>query len=397
MKCPAKNILIEYIDNEVSMDLRNKIDCHILVCEKCRNHYIQLKEENLLIVNKLTNYQNFTDKNIRIAPKAAFNPVPKPLNLKDELSNLEAQKKYYSFEGVYNIMSRYKKIIALVCIIAVLALCVSISPVRNAIAAALRVFRIESIKDVRMTYDDLNEISRQAAAGEEINIDKIGKIKLQGGNYTPNVSLDNIKKEIDFDLLTTEIPENFKGLSTPGILEFTPNVKSLNNIIKSYGGNKLLPENVNGKTIIIKSTYSVYSSYLVKDNMTSNSYFLNQMGVPEVIVPDGVDKDKVIDALIDLAIIYQNFTTQLLTMKNSEGESEIPIWESKIEECNINNNKGYFVTVNNPADNSEHYLIFGRIDNTIYCLETHKGKITNEAEDIEWSKNQLIKLAESLK
>ena len=73
------------------MDLRNKIDCHILVCEKCRNHYIQLKE-NLLIVNKLTNYQNFTDKNIRIAPKAAFNPVPKPLNLKDELSNLEAQK-----------------------------------------------------------------------------------------------------------------------------------------------------------------------------------------------------------------------------------------------------------------------------------------------------------------
>ena len=36
-------------------------------------------------------------------------------------------------------MSRYKKIIALVCIIAVLALCVSISPVRNAIAAALRV------------------------------------------------------------------------------------------------------------------------------------------------------------------------------------------------------------------------------------------------------------------
>jgi len=117
-------------------------------------------------------------------------------------------------------MSRYKKIIAVVCIFAVLALCVSISPVRNAIAAMLKVFRIENIEDVRITYDDLNEISRQAAAGEEINIDKIGKIKLQGGEYTPNVSLDNIKKEIDFNLLTTEIPENFSGLSAPAILEF---------------------------------------------------------------------------------------------------------------------------------------------------------------------------------
>lgn len=69
MKCPSENILIEYIDNEVSLDLRNKIDSHILVCEKCRNRYIQLKEENVFIKNKLTNYYNFIDKNIRVAQK----------------------------------------------------------------------------------------------------------------------------------------------------------------------------------------------------------------------------------------------------------------------------------------------------------------------------------------
>ena len=84
--------MIEYIDNEVSKDLRNKIDSHILVCEKCRNHYIQLKEDNLFIMNKLTNYQSFIDKNIRIAPRAVFNPVPKPLNLEDKLFSPKAQK-----------------------------------------------------------------------------------------------------------------------------------------------------------------------------------------------------------------------------------------------------------------------------------------------------------------
>ena len=31
MKCPTKNILIEYIDNEVSKDLRNKIDSMVIM------------------------------------------------------------------------------------------------------------------------------------------------------------------------------------------------------------------------------------------------------------------------------------------------------------------------------------------------------------------------------
>ncbi|HHV95571.1 MAG TPA: hypothetical protein GXX37_03710 [Clostridiaceae bacterium] len=292
-------------------------------------------------------------------------------------------------------MLRYKKIIATLCIIAVLAICTSISPVRNAIAVALRVFKIGNIEDIRITYEDLKEIQRQAETGKEINIDKIGKIKFLGGEYIPNVSLDYVKKEIDFNLLTTGIPENFNALSTPTILEFTPNVKSLNKIIKSYGGSKMLPENVDGKKIIIKSTHSVYSSFVVKEDMYASSFYLNQMGIPEIIVPDGVDKEKVTDALIDLVIIYHNFMTQLITMKNIEDEAKTPIWESKIEECIINNNKGYFMTVSNPAADSEHYLIFGCINNTIFCLETNNT--SKKPESTEWSKKQLIKIAESLK
>jgi len=64
----------------------------------------------------------------------------------------------------------HDKKIGFVCIIAILILDMLISLIKNVITSTFRVFKIVSIDDVKITYDNLMKIHRYAKVDEVIKI-----------------------------------------------------------------------------------------------------------------------------------------------------------------------------------------------------------------------------------
>lgn len=342
MKCPGNDILQAYIDSELEISFRKSVEAHLADCEHCKQSLAVLKENDDFVFHKLKNYRQHFEE----------------CNTNASLPHIKRSSTGMDYKGVLNYMTKYKKFIAAACAALLITACIAIEPVNAAIANALSIFRVENVKGITVTLEDLRQIQNQLSSIEgEISLDKMGSIKKQGGQKRTS-SQEDVKNLPDMavifpSVLDNEIPNI--NVIEPASIEFTLNVKNVNDIIKSYGAAKLLPDNVDGKPFTIYFASQVNINYRINDK----SVLITQTKAPEIMVPEGVNVDDVYNAVVEMPILPENLQTQLKSIKDWKNTLYIPVLESEMTEVAINGAKGYmYSNKGDSADTSRSRVIW---------------------------------------
>ncbi len=329
MKCLSEGSIQAYIDNELSDTQMEEVEMHLFQCEKCKEIYMELKSVNSFTVEKLQDY------------KEEFNINP----IKTRNMNIEIKKK----KGEFKIMKKYKKIAVAACAVLAITTCVSVKPIRAAVINAASIFRANDIKGVNISLDDVKKLQSELEKHKtDINIDKIGKVKYQGGEQK-NTTMDEAKKTLPFTILT---PENMSSndtesisMDSPSKMDFTLNVENINQVLKSLGGKKLFPKDLDGKTFSLNIAGTLNINY--KDSKTNKKIYITESKIPEIIAPDEATVDEIFNALSDLSVLPYDMQKQLKSMKDWKSTLYVPSVGNKLEEMNINGMKaiGSFETI----------------------------------------------------
>lgn len=371
MKCFETGILQAYIDGELEIDIKKKLENHLAVCQKCKDQLDELKVNDDFVFEKITSYRQFTFDNAGPSVKTT---AAEPKKLPD-----------YSIEkGAEGFMSKYKKLIVSACSIALVFTCLSFQPVRAAISNVLSIFRVENIQGIKFTLEDIQKIQKKLNNLEsEVDMNKLGKINRTGGEIK-QISLEEASKLAGDSsyLLPGELSSYTPQISTtaPSRLEFNLNVDDVNYLLKSFGAQKLLPESIEDKTFAVNFPRQFNIIYRI-DNKPIG---IVRMESPEIEVPDGVNVDEIYDCLVDLPILPDNIKNQLKSIKDWKHTLYVPVVEEKSEEVDIKGCKGYLTTGTGTKTKQSYSSLIWYNNGIIYGIHGDIGKtgIINIAKSI---------------
>lgn len=156
---------------------------------------------------------------------------------------------------------------------------------------------------------------------------------------------------------------------------------NVNQVLKSFGSEKLLPKSIDGSTFKLNMPRFVNLQY----NLNGNKVDIVQTKAPELVVPDGVNVDDIYNSMIEMPLIPENIQRQLKSIKDWKNTLYVPVMESNMEEVDINGSKGFVHFYSNPEGNMSRSSIVW-YDNGV--IRTIQGQMT---------KDEVIKLARSLK
>lgn len=287
-------------------------------------------------------------------------------------------------KGVINNMLKSRKFASAACVALIVTVCITVQPVKAAIASALSIFRVENVKGITVTLEDMQQIQSKLSSGQgEISLDKMGSIKMEGGKKRTS-SREDVKKLSDIAVtfpsaLSGEIPSI--NIVEPRSVDFTLNAKNVNQIMKSFGATKLLPDNIDGKTFKIDFASLVKVNYRVNDKLIE----IAQTKAPQITVPEGVNVDEVYNAVVEMPIIPEDLQAQLKSIKDWKNTIYIPVVESKMSEVDINGVKGYMASDKSNSANTPQWQVIWYNKGIIYTVS---GNIDS---------NEILNIARSMK
>jgi hypothetical protein len=349
MKCPGDNVLQAYIDGELEIGTRKNLETHLENCVECKNLLAVLKENDDFVFTKLEGYrQHFEEVNV------PWSSQPMERN-----HNINIKEK-----GVFSYMLKYKKFVAVACAALVITAGVTIQPVKAAIESALSIFRVENVKGVNVTLADIQDIQNKLASGQgDINLDKMGSIKMEGG-HKKVASKEEVRNLSDVPVAFPAVFNNETpkvSIVEPASVDFTLNVKNVNQTMKAFGANKVLPDKLDGKTFNV----SFASQVTMKYTINNKSITIMQTKTPEIKVPSDVNVDEVYNAVVDMPILPKDLQAQLRSIKDWKNTLYIPVVESEMKEVDINGVKGYMsLSKGNSENSTEAFVIW--FDKGIY-------------------------------
>jgi len=343
--CYDEGILQAYLDGELDEITSKNIEEHVKTCSTCRQKLEELKFINEFTANALKT------SNIDLNEAwMAFN---------EKLGKENNKRK-----GVVYLFTKYKKAIAAALIVAFIGASAFFPPLKNAEAKLLNIFRLNKMQVITITPDDMTQIQNQFydRGIKNISLKDYGEIIKDGSSEGRQISpdqLNKVKSELGYEI---KLPadENFeiKHAYTSKIegLEFILKVDKINDLIKTFGGTHLFPKELDRKPIIINFGKTLGMD-LQKKGSEKVQVVLDIVKTPEIVVPEGVNVDKVIDALANLPFLPENIKRQIASVTDWKETLPIPMpMENNTEtkEITIRGNKGiliveksgpYFVTL----------------------------------------------------
>lgn len=281
-------------------------------------------------------------------------------------------------------MLKNKKTIALICTAILAVAIINGQTVNAAISKTLSIFRAQDLKGVTVTLDDIQQIQSKLSSGQgEINLEKMGNIKVQGGQRKVS-SKEDVKNVTDVKVAFPSVLDGVVpsvNVVEPTAIEFTLNAENVNEIMKSYGATKILPANIDGKTFKIDFASQVTMNYSINNKPIT----IMETKSPEITVPDDVDIDAVYDAVVEMPIIPQRLQSQLKSMKDWKSTLYIPVIESEMIEVNINGAKGYMSKDYEDSEENSESAVIWYDKGIIYVVS---GEVDSE---------ELLKIAKSVK
>lgn len=326
--CYDEGTIQAYIDGELKSDEKEKLEKHMKCCIKCRKMYDNLKSND-----------NF----VRSTLKADIPDI-------DYIRNNIKMKK--ERKGAF-FMHKYKKFISIAAMLVFVLASIYIVPVQKAEAKILSIFRISKFQTVNLSMDDIQKMQSEfnQKGLNHIDLKQYGKVTSDLSPMSTYATLDEFKKNSDFNIkLPSYIPASYDiqgqiNAQNEERLDITPNVDSINSLIKSFGGKTFLPNSVNGKTFTIKAGNTVNINYLSSSN-PDDTINIGITKVPDINVPDGVDINSIRSAIINLPFLPDDIQRQLQSIDDWKNTIPVPVDadHQKSQNIDINGNEGILIT-----------------------------------------------------
>lgn len=148
----------------LDISVKKDVEKHIKSCEKCSEAYDSLKKSDDFAFGKLADYRQFCEENYMpdFRKQDAMTLDSRECSGKKPDTVVMTMSK-----GVKGFMFKYRKIAAVVCLVATITMCATVQPVKAFISDALSIFRVENIKGFKVSFADMEEIRKKLAQKEE--------------------------------------------------------------------------------------------------------------------------------------------------------------------------------------------------------------------------------------
>lgn len=361
MICPDKGTWQAYLDNEVTEDERCLLTEHAKECPQCFVVIKELSELDQWCAAHLNKYQKTIEENV---PPQIYKDI-RPVSVNKTNENQRVK-------GVFWMSNKFKKWTAVAASAVILTGALTFTPLKDAVADFLSVFRVQKIQTIKVSPDEMEQMAKAVESKlGEVDLEQFGKMEVVKKYEDVNVTFDQAQSKVPFKIKQPDyIPfgytmEEKVRLQTDGKAEFKLNVDQVNSLLKGLGAKTLLPTTLEGKAFGIKMPAGVYTHFTKEEG---NWIRLSQIDTPEVIVPAGVDPADLRSALLDLPILPDDFRRQIASIEDWQNTLILPDnGKDKIEKINIGGNEAIFTQDNQFGtllwvDNGEILQITGSLD-----------------------------------
>lgn len=368
MRCPDKGSWQAYLDDEVHSFEKKEYAEHMAHCKQCQETLEELSELEVWSGKCLTNYQKAL--NMELTKQAP------------QQRKIQANKKK---TGGYWMTSKLKRWTAVAASVLVMTGMLSFSPVQEALADFLSIFRVQKIETVKLSPAEMEQMAQaiETKVGP-VDLKQFGKMEVVEKPSQVNTTLAKAQAELPFAVKQpTYLPEGFSQtekafLSKKGKAELQLNVVQVNNLLKSLGSKTLLPETLEGKDFSIAVPAGVSLNF--NKEADQNGFMLTQFATPEVVVPAGVDARDLRAALLDLPILPDDFRKQLASIEDWQNTMIVPdTGEGQMLKLSIAGNEAIF------TENANGYSNLVWVDNGV--IFNINGRLAQE---------EAVKVAQSL-
>ncbi|HHY79503.1 MAG TPA: DUF2275 domain-containing protein [Thermoanaerobacter sp.] len=389
--CYDEGTLQAYIDNELDEITAKNVEEHLKTCEICRNKLEELKYINA-----------FTSKALKTSN----------IDLNEAWMALNEKLSKNSKGGILTMFTKYKKAIAAAAVAVFIASSILFPPLKNVEAEILNLLRLNKVQVVTITPDDIRQIQNEFYKRDMKNIDlkEYGDIKVSGnqeGYSIPPNEIDKLTSDVNYQFkLPTDKNYEIKHIYVEKVnsLEFILNVNKTNELIKAFGGTHLLPSELDKKPVVLEIGKGISISMEGKSAVNGEKVYVNLSlaPIPKVTVPEGVDVDKVIDALTNLPFLPENLKKQIANA-NWKETMPLPMMTSdvNIKEVDIRGNKGILAASKGLSD---YVHLLWTEDGILYELNIYREykdgtpvTPTNAPEITKENANILLQIANSMR
>ncbi|HPU35529.1 MAG TPA: zf-HC2 domain-containing protein [Bacillota bacterium] len=340
VSCYDPGDLQAYLDGELDCGAKAELEKHLLHCSKCCRALEEIRENQSFASARLARY-------MKALAGAEFDTSQawRRFN-KKRLSTGKGSPLIK--KGVLSMLAKYRAVATAAAIILALAVTFSIGSVRSAASDLLTIFRVEKVKTINLTPSDLAQIETALREGAgKVDIGNFGKLEFSGGNESGKVTLEEARNAVDFELnLPDVLPGGYQLQEvhkySAGHMEFTLDTIKTNQVLQSLGSENLLPEELNGRTFVVKSPAQISAAYSDPGNQSVSIW---QGRSPELIAP-GSDVNTIRDALLALPFLPENLRAQLASINDWEHTFLIPNVGGSSQEVVVNGVPGVFIGQN---------------------------------------------------
>lgn len=337
MVCNDTGRLQAFLDGEVTASERAVIKKHLLECSLCRKTLRQLEENQIFTDTKVSSYlQSLGLAGIDTgeARQRCGN------NWIRGLKNVEAKK------GVFQMLLRYRVIATAAVMVLAVVIAFSFSSVRSMAGELLTVFRVEKVQTISISPADLANMEKAIRSGAgQVDIENFGKFEFTGKQTLTKVSLEEARGAVNFPLrLPGTLPEGYRLqevlVNSGGTLNLTLNTENTNQVLKSLGSEKFLPDELNGKMFTITIPATVMTRYQRSGDATIS---VMQGKSPE-LAAHGADVVAIRDALLALPFLPESLRGQLASVHDWQHTFLVPDIDGTSQEVNVAGAQGVFIS-----------------------------------------------------
>lgn len=340
MRCYEDHVLLAYLDGELKSE-GMAVERHLKECNDCQARLRILAEDEQFLEGVLSEHLEEVDLSNAFKEESW-------IRLKLQLNSAPKQKQSRSLPVAGRGKSRATAVAA---VMLLLVGSLFFGGIRSAVADFLSMFRMDRIDTMAVTAQEMAQIENAFQDGQEIEIAYVGTLKMVGFEEAfSERSLDEAAEMVDFTIIQPDL----RGYDGPQVsvkklseINLTLNVPGINSMINNLGGTSLLPSELDQRTVTIISPPQVSLSY---QSSVHPAVFVVQMRNPELMVPGGVEKEKVKNALLSLPFWPDRIKKQLEGIDDWKKNIVIPE-NADIQTVTVRGNQG--ITWSEPETSSE--------------------------------------------
>lgn len=342
--CYDDGHLMAYLDGETDPDTASAIGTHLVECPTCASRLERLASDSAFTAEKLA----------ALEPVAEVIPMPEsgvPASATAGVSAgagvtagagagelAGARERWGGREDAKPSRTARRRRFSRMQIVAAAAAALllgsfALAPVRIAVASMLQVFRVQQVQSMKLSGEDLGRIEEAFRGGGHVSLKKYGDMWVEGDSMeSTEVALPQAQAAVNFPvkIVPSESGTPTLTLSGRSVYRFKLHVSEINEVLKQYGADTLMPESADGKVFSVEVPPILMAQYPSPEGAAANTAHktdglsIGQARSPQLVVPDGVDPIRLRQVLIDLPLLPQEVRAQIADVKEWQSTLLVP-------------------------------------------------------------------------